>query len=111
SGLTMPLQSGDGVLLIFADRSLDEWKRSGGPVAPADRRQHELTDAIAVPSLLPFSDAGADPDNVVLYHGTSKIILKENGEVDIGGVVIKDGDVFIDGISMRNHVHSSDGTP
>ncbi len=49
--LTFPVEVGDTVLLIFAERSLDRWLALGGEVDPADRRMHDLTDAVAIPGL------------------------------------------------------------
>lgn len=112
AGMTLPLKKGDHVMLVCADRSLDEWKQRGGPVAPEDRRQHSLNDAVALPGLVPFNEAGADAQHVVIYHGASKIVLKENGDIDLNGVTIRNGDVIIDGVSMKNHVHdAATGTP
>ena len=49
--LTFPLQAGDTGRLIFADRSIDEWKTQGGGQAPNAQRRHDLTDAIFAPGL------------------------------------------------------------
>jgi hypothetical protein len=42
---------GDDVLIIFADRSLDEWDAAGGgvQVQALDPRTHDFSDAVAVP--------------------------------------------------------------
>jgi len=51
-GLTYDLAAGDSVLLVFASRSIDEWRSSGSVgVPPLDGRRHDLTDAIAIPGL------------------------------------------------------------
>ena len=49
--LRFPVTVGDEVLLIFTDRSIDQWKSQGGEVDPIDLRRHNLTDAIAIPGL------------------------------------------------------------
>lgn len=61
--ITFPIQAGDTVLLVFADRSLDVWQSRGGETAPDDTRRHALTDAMAIPGLHPNSEPhlGADP--------------------------------------------------
>lgn len=49
--LTIPILIGDQVLVVIADRSIDEWQASGGtgrPVESATPRAHDLTDAIAI---------------------------------------------------------------
>jgi len=51
---TFPLEKGDGVLLVFAERSLETWLSRGEAVAPQDPRKFDLSDAIAIPGLWAF---------------------------------------------------------
>lgn len=49
--LTIPLAVGDEVLLVVADRSIDNWQSTGRvsrPSEPVVSRSHDLTDAIAI---------------------------------------------------------------
>jgi hypothetical protein len=46
--LHMPLVPGDDMVLVFAERSLDNWKTSGGMTDPKDRRKFNLSDAYAL---------------------------------------------------------------
>lgn len=81
ASMTFPVRPKDTVLLLFSDRSLDEWAQHGGEVAPDDRRKHDLSDAIAVPGLIPFglgSMAENNDDVFLTYHG-NKLRLKPNG--------------------------------
>ena len=57
--ITFPLDVGDPGLVIFAERSLDEWKLSGPDDAlePAQARRHDLSDAIFIPQLRPTASA------------------------------------------------------
>lgn len=55
--LTVPIEPGDTVLVIYADRSLDQWAQRGGAVDPLDDRAHRPDDAIAIPSLRDFAHA------------------------------------------------------
>ncbi len=49
---TGPLQVGECGLIVFADRSIDDWIQDGGPAEWALRHQrHNLTDAIFQPGL------------------------------------------------------------
>lgn len=123
SALTMPLKAGDGVGLIFQDRSLDEWLSSGGMSTPNDSRQHDLSDAIAIPGLCSFNDADGSED-VVLRHGDSKITLKDDGGIEVDGDLSVSGDITATGdikasgdivagagnpltaISLKSHIHS-----
>jgi len=64
-GLTFPLVYGDTVMILFSQRSLDEWlpagggraagddSGGGGTVRIRDYRLHNRTDAIVVPGLFP----------------------------------------------------------
>ena len=58
-----PLNAGDNVLLLFCERSLDNWLSTGGEVAPQDPRKFDLSDAIGIPGLIPFPNTIAPPDN------------------------------------------------
>lgn len=46
-----PIAVGEVGWLKFADRSIDKWIQSGGPIDPGFRQYHELTDAIFEPGL------------------------------------------------------------
>jgi hypothetical protein len=48
--ITWPIAAGDPVTLVFAERSLDEWRTAKGSAHEArDVRRFDLTDAIAIP--------------------------------------------------------------
>lgn len=82
--LSFPLQQGDTVLLVFSERSLDEWLQQGGDVAPADPRSHDLSDAVAIPGLYPFSEPGeADPRDVLLRFQGSELRLGSDGKINL----------------------------
>lgn len=66
AAMTMPVQKGDGVLLVFSDRSLDGWLVKGGKVTPDDPRHHDLSDAVAIPGLVSFADAPGHADDGVV---------------------------------------------
>jgi len=98
AALTMPVAKGDGVLLVFADRSIDRWLSDGGQVTPDDPRTHDLSDAVAIPGLVPFADlgtAGPTPDSsaVVIWHGSTQMRLYDNGSVEVDGDLVVDGNV------------------
>ena len=67
-GVALPLAAGDPVLLVFSDRSLEEWLTSGKRGAPSDPRTHHLTDAIAIPGVRPIPEAwgGLTADKLVI---------------------------------------------
>jgi len=51
--ISFPLESGDGVLLIFNERNLDNWYGVGSGQEPIDGRKFDINDAVAIPGLFP----------------------------------------------------------
>jgi hypothetical protein len=51
--ITMPLASGDEVLVVFSSRCIDSWWQNGWsqgtPCPPANYRMHDLSDGFAIP--------------------------------------------------------------
>ena len=76
ASMTFPVESGDGCLLIFTDRSLDEWKQDGGVVAPGDPRQHALSDAVALMGFVHFGGGGGPDKAVEIKMGDTTITLE-----------------------------------
>lgn len=83
--IKVPVAVGDTGYLIFADRSLDVWLAgSGAIVDPQDSRQHDLSDAIFVPGMVPFSKQTTDSTtDLVLTNGQSQIRIEANGKFQI----------------------------
>lgn len=77
---SVPLTKGDEVLLIFSERSMDKWLKSGKTIDPENARKFDLSDAVAIPVLKPIGTGKqADPSNALIEHGTSTIKLSPNG--------------------------------
>ena len=54
---TWPLSVGDPGLLLFCDRSIDEWLSTGAAkTEPQDRRRHDINDGVFIPGHRPFAD-------------------------------------------------------
>jgi len=85
AALTFPLKRGDGVLLIFSERAIGEWLSDGGDTEPEDPRKFDLSDAIAVPGLYAFTHTSpaANNDDVALRSGTTDVILRKNGDIEL----------------------------
>lgn len=89
--LSFPVKVGDIVLILFSERSLDNWLFSDGAslIDPQDHRQFNYSDAIAIPGIYPFQKAlGGSTTDVELRmnSGTAsecKVALKPNGDVVI----------------------------
>jgi len=93
--ISFPLMPGDHVLLVFNERSIDNFVigAPGVPADPQDFRTHDLSDAVAFPGFWPLARAllQADPANMVLGAdaGGIQVHLTPIGTVEIkqgGGV-------------------------
>jgi hypothetical protein len=109
SGITFPINAGDGCLLVFSETQNDDFLGNNKGDSP-DVRRHSLNDAIAIPGVY----AGAAPSNVAhagdvcLFQGGSMVRL--NGDEfsgSVGGTSFKfgGGDLVVNGISLVHHVH------
>lgn len=76
-----PLDAGDNVLLLFSERSIDEWLSKGGEVAPLDPRKFDLSDAIAIPGLIPFAETETPHDSTSynLKIGDARVKITPEG--------------------------------
>jgi len=126
--MTFPLEQGDGVLLVFSERSIENWVRSGRASAPSDTRKFSITDAMAIPGLFAFG-FGLKPekkDNVEFVFDNTKFISDgENFEFEAKKFKMK-GDIELDGdieakevtaktlagrIILSSHIHPPGGPP
>lgn len=90
--LSLPIKSGDEVLVIFASRCIDSWWQSGGVGVPMELRMHDLSDGFAVPG--PKSVPNATPiheENVQLTSddGATYIEITPASEVNVKAVKFK----------------------
>lgn len=90
--IIFPLKAGNLVYLSFAERSIDTWLEAepGEVVDPVQTRKHDLSDAIAIPSLrpssAPISDLANLGDNcrIGFEGGDPAIVLKPDGTMEFG---------------------------
>ncbi len=69
---TFPVRKGDLCLLFFTERALENWLTLGGEQEPGDSRKYDLTDAVALMGLSPFSlksKAENNDDVLLTYSG------------------------------------------
>lgn len=74
--ITYPLTVGDPVLLVFAERSLDEWLLTATPDnLNQDFRRFDISDAIAIPGVKPFvtPQTQVDPTAMVIAGAQIKL--------------------------------------
>lgn len=82
-GFVGSLVPGDTVLVVIADRSIDEWSIAGGVVPLASDRMHHVFDAIAIPGLYPTarppSPAAATAAQIGREDGTCTVAIPYAG--------------------------------
>ncbi|MGF6221668.1 hypothetical protein AB7M26_004450 [Pseudomonas sp. F-14 TE3482] len=80
--VSFPVEVGDTVMLIFAQRSMDNFKLGNGrPTQPNDYRKHDMQDAIAIPGLFTFGNSANKPSSRKWSHNTKDVVIVAN----IGG--------------------------
>jgi hypothetical protein len=85
AGLRFPLKRNDTCLLVFGMRSLDEWLTRGGIITPDDSRKFDLSDAICIPGLFPFSKLQLqNNDDCYLFNDSGKIVINDDGKIALG---------------------------
>ena len=85
ASITLPVKKDDPVLLVFSERSLEEWLQNGNQNTPDDPRQNDLTDAVAHLGLQPFSVESPveSADDLLIDYDGSQIVMHPAGVVDI----------------------------
>lgn len=95
--VTVPIKAGDNCLVVFAQRSTEEWK-TGGDSAQTMARKHDISDAFVFPILRPGSQA-ASTENIEIMMKNTSIKITPSGEVNIEAeskATIKAPEVLID---------------
>lgn len=125
--VSLPLQVGDFVLLVFSERNIDRWLTSArksrqGTVSTGDLGQHTLDGAIALPlGPAPLGELleGVSGTDLVLGHvsGTPLLTMGSDGTVTLHGALVVSGDVTAGAsnptteISLLTHKHNSGTGP
>ena len=94
--LTFPIKEGDEMLVVFASRSADAWKQSGGEQGQTHAEMHSLSHGFAIPGFRssPRALANWSDDSTQLRSddGTSVVSLKPGAG---GGVTLKRGSLSV----------------
>jgi hypothetical protein len=122
--VTYPLSEGDTVLVLWSERSLDEWLATAADsTQPSDNRRHDVTDAMAIPALRSFANAieATTDDYVVNVENGKEVHL---GNPNPAQYVALAGDVkseleelrtaindLIDTYNPHVHLHPVPSTP
>jgi hypothetical protein len=85
--LSLPVSVGDNVLLVFCDRSIDEFSQSpgGSDLDPVDFRTHDISDAVAIPGFYPTPRAITDSVKTGAAFGKehgAQVRVTDNGTVE-----------------------------
>lgn len=73
--ITWPVNPGDTVLLVFTSSAIDYWLAVGGMVDPADDRNHDISDAVAIPGLFDFAHVPTQaPTTAMTFHASSGLL-------------------------------------
>lgn len=108
--ITYPVKAGDSCLLVFAERSIDEWLGKGS-TDNHDPRRYDLTDAFCFVGMMPVQSISAD--NVEVINAGTKISVTPSntinivGNINVQGSITCTGDVQGGGISLIGHTHTA----
>lgn len=100
--VTLPMQVGDSVLLVFCDVALAEWRADGALAEPADARRHSLGWPVAVPGFFPDS-APMSSDALDLAARIAGMIIGQHGganRIEISSTGIKIGGDATDFVAL-----------
>lgn len=97
--ITGPLKKGDGGILVFAQRSIDDWI-SGSNAAPLDPRMFDLNDAYFIPGVNRGKTVpAADLENLSVTYGTGGFKIAPSGVTTFLGPVIFADTILAEGES------------
>ena len=77
----------DCVLLVFSERAMDKWlygNQPTKPVTPTERRQFDITDAIAIPGLFTFGQSSPvdSSDEAQIWYKDAVVRFDKSGGID-----------------------------
>lgn len=112
--IDFPLNKGDGVLLVFCESDLGEWRESSGheAVSPSNTLRFQLGNAVAIPGLMPKYEEPScvlhvDDGGVVTFKGSKAVF---NCPLVCNEQIISRKEVYVgaddaSGVSLSTHVH------
>jgi len=103
--LTFPVKPGDECILMFCERSLDNWLDRGGVQEPSAKRFHALSDAFAIMGLhsKPKSISNYNNNAIELRTQGNKVSI-ENGLTTLTGATKIDGTLEVNGTTTVNGI-------
>ncbi|SHI61694.1 hypothetical protein SAMN02745671_01164 [Anaerovibrio lipolyticus DSM 3074] len=112
AGITFPVVTGDGCLLVFSEDQMDDYLNPG--YDSDDKRKHDMRDAICIPGLYApqKSASGASQSSVNIFIGGTMITVSDGTVAITGANLTVDGsitavdDVVGRGVSLDEHTHT-----
>ena len=85
ASINLPVLKGDCCFIIFFDRDMSNWLLGGTGQKPNSTRMHNMSDAVAIMGLSPFTNTSKAENNtdVLINYSGSKIIIKPDGILTI----------------------------
>jgi hypothetical protein len=103
--MTMPIQTGDECLILFADMCIDAWFSNGDIQNQIEKRRHDLSDAFAIMGVW------SQPRTLTNYSTTAVQLRADDGSAYIGlssgEINIVAPTVKINGIPFGTHTHTA----
>jgi len=106
--ITLPIAAGDGVLIVFSQRSLDLWLSEGGITDAGDIRMHSMSDAVAIPGLFSFKDAPSSGTEIELTQ--TDAVVRAN-KVALGTPAVELLDEITKALDATASSNCVDGAP
>lgn len=96
--VSLPVEKGNPVLVIFSEASIDQFRTKGTPTKPGDGRRHTLTGGIALP--IDITLAGTIPncsgtDLVAGKVGGQQVRIKPGGTVEVTDALSGNADDYV----------------
>lgn len=105
SSITMPINQGDSVLLMFSQRDIDVYKNGGdSPHDPASFRKFNMNDAVALIGLSPISKSRLSPQNHNMNFDNNSLVISHNVGTDSESYIKFDNSGNID-VSAKSNLN------
>lgn len=121
--ISFPLQAGDFGLVVFSERSIDEWRSRGQLSEPKNIKKNPLQGAMFLPMGYPDINALTDIDSTNMSIGreaganikiTPSDIIELSGNEDaasLASIVNSNFQYIYDFIDAHYHLYDNDGVP
>lgn len=81
-----PMEEGDGVLVLFCDQDLNQYRRTGQVSDPGVGTRHGLSGAVALPGLFPIgNDLTVDSDDAQIGRDGGPVVKFRTATIEAGG--------------------------